>query len=629
MQRSAAFHKTIRSGFSAFRAALLSILVFEIIYKAVTLLAAKPLLSLLMQLLLRIGGNGLVFNENIWRFALTLPGIIAILVLTCIAAFCIYFEFAMVISLARQALGKEDVSIRAAIVHSLWALKSLVSPDFILFAFYALILLPLVNMGVTSSLVPTLTIPNFITGELAKTIPGALLLLGFAALLFLLFFCQLFVLPAMVLDRFCFLKAVKKNVEILRTYGFKLLGVLLVFLFTWGICFLVPRQVFTFFFGTASVSFTEAAAYYGFSLQTPVMLLIWLLASLLQLILMPLLLVLLTACYTAASATLTEPEEDTCLMIQARLDKGTKGLQSILKALGRFALSAYHKLMARPFVRKHRRLLAVLMAGLLIWTIARTLVTGVGIHDPAVIGYRGSAYGVENTLEAIQYAIDAGADYAEVDVLLSADGVPMVIHDVNLRRLTGQDRNVYDFTAEQLQQIPLHQNGLTAYIPTLKAVVEYCEGKILLAVEYKLHGREQVDLITEVMRVMMASAYQKDSIYLSLDYNLVVGMKEQYPQYRAGYCVYGNVGRLTAGSLRDMNIDFLLVEEQMVSRPLLNACRKAWVPVFVWTANDSSRMGDYLRLGVTGLVTDYPDLAMEVLGTMYNLDDMLMPPETG
>lgn len=619
--------KPIISGLAAFRAALLPIVIFEILYKTVTALAVKPLLSFLMQLLLRISGDELAFNDNIWRFALTIPGVIAIILLSCIAVLLIYFEFAVVIELARQAHEKETVNIKAAIIHGVWSIGSLKSPTTLLFILYALVLLPVVNMGVTSSLLPQLTIPNFITSELGKTFVGKWSLLALAVIIFFVFCCLIFTLPAMVLEHCRFGTAVKRSISTLRAYRFKMLGVLLVFIAVWMVLFLVPRRILDFFFGSTSVSLGEAIAYYGFSLQTPVMLLIWLATILLQLVLMPLLLTLLTSCFLQLTTSLKQPDAVKAAKIQKWLDRITGWLQVILGSIGRFLRAVYNKLMARPFIKKHKRGLAILLTVVLLWAVVRAFMVTTGIHGPIVIGHRGSAYAVENTLEAIQHAIDAGADYTEVDILLSADGVPMVIHDTNLQRLSGQNKNVYDLTAEELKGITLSQNGYSGNISTLEEVVEYCEGKILLAVEYKLHGHEQVDLIEQVMRVMTKSEYQNNSIYVSLNYELISRMKTQYPKYRIGYCVYGNVGQPTADSLREMNIDFLLIEEWMVSRDFVAACRNAWIPVYVWTVNNPERMDDYLRLGVVGLVSDYPDAAMEVIGSMVDLNDRVKPHE--
>lgn len=624
MSGALSFRGSLKAGFTAFRAGFVPIMVFEVIYRALTSLAAKPLLGFIMQLLLRLSGDELAFNDGIWRFALTPAGIVCIALLACLAVLLIWFEFAVVISLAKLSLLKEEGAIKSAVVRGLWSFKSLKSPGVPLFGLYALVLLPVVNMGVTSSLIPLLSVPNFITGELTKTPVGGWLLVALVVLVGLLFCGLLFVLPAMALERAPFGAAVRRSFGAIKAYHFKMLGVLLVFALAWLVLFLGPRQLFDFFFGATSVGFVEALSYYGLSLRAPFLALIWLAASFLQLALMPLLLTLLTAFYLPL-AQLAEPGEETAEKISAVLDRITGWLQRILLWLGHKLQQGWRWLMARPFVQKHKKLLGVLAALVLVSMIANALMTTTGLHDPIVIGHRGSASGVENTLEAIQGAIDAGAGYAEVDILLSKDNVPMVVHDTNLSRLAGQDVNVWELTAEELGNIPLSSGNYTGTIPTLQQVVDYCEGKILLAVEYKLHGHEQTDVVDAAMQVIQKSAWQKHSLYLSLDFGLVSAMKARYPSYLVGYCVYGNVGQLEPAQLREMNIDFLLVEEWMVNSQLIKACRRAWLPVYVWTANDPQRMDDYLRLGVVGLVTDYPDDAMAVVGSMYSLEDMVKP----
>ena len=65
----------------------------------------------------------------------------------------------------------------------------------------------------------------------------------------------------------------------------------------------------------------------------------------------------------------------------------------------------------------------------------------------------------------------------------------MVIHDENLKRLSGENVNVYDLTAAQLSKISLSQNDMTAKISTLNEVIYYSRGKLDLLIELKLHTR--------------------------------------------------------------------------------------------------------------------------------------------
>ena len=73
---------------------------------------------------------------------------------------------------------------------------------------------------------------------------------------------------------------------------------------------------------------------------------------------------------------------------------------------------------------------------------------------PLIIGHRGaSAHAPENTLAAFRMAIDAGADGIEFDVQLAKDGVPVVIHDFDLKRTGAYDVRVADLTSAELSGV--------------------------------------------------------------------------------------------------------------------------------------------------------------------------------
>ncbi len=100
-----------------------------------------------------------------------------------------------------------------------------------------------------------------------------------------------------------------------------------------------------------------------------------------------------------------------------------------------------------------------------------------------IIGHRGySAKYPENTLQAFQAAIDISADMIEFDVLMSKDGVPVIIHDETLNRTTNGKGLVSSMTLQQLKGLDAG-NGQS--IPTLEEVLQLAKGKIFLHVEIK------------------------------------------------------------------------------------------------------------------------------------------------
>ena len=96
----------------------------------------------------------------------------------------------------------------------------------------------------------------------------------------------------------------------------------------------------------------------------------------------------------------------------------------------------------------------------------------------------------------------------------------MVIHDENLKRLSGENVNVYDLTAAQLSKISLSQNDMTGKISTLNEVIDYSRGKIDLLIELKLHGHEKKSLVDAVVKVVEQNHFQRNCEIMSLEYSL-------------------------------------------------------------------------------------------------------------
>lgn len=568
---------------------------FEILYKLFVWAVIHPLFRFILNLALTVSGYQLAFNDFIAGFLLTVPGITAAIVLIILSSIFTYIELAVLVLLSGYGRQKFHPSARFLFSEVLSSLRGLMHPSTLAFCFYVLGLLPVVGMGFSTSLLPQFSIPNFITGELQKNAWGGYLLTAAAVLVALLFLVSLFTIPAMVLQKCSFGKAFVAGLRFTRGCGKRLLGVYAGFAVLWGIFLGIPQFVFAQVFGTASIGFAKIASVFGLSWEGITLGVLLLLYRFAGLVLLPLLLHFLVGRYIAAGVPvkLSPPAAE-----ETRLSFSPKTLQNL-------------KMPKIP--RPVRWIAAAVVLCLLMVGVLRILNRPPGLHPPVVVGHRGSAYGVENTLEALQGAIDAKAEYAEVDILLSTDGVPMVIHDSNLKRLTGENLNVHELTAEQLARLTLKQNGYEGRIPSLEEVVQYCQGKTGLAVEIKLHGQEQEDVVEKTMDVLQQYNFLDKCIFMSLEYPLIEDINTRYPQAVAGYCVYGNVGTLAPHVLMDMKIDFVVIEEAMVNSGNLYDFRGAWLPVYVWTVNDETDMRRYLELGAIGIVTDYPDMGKRVV----------------
>ena len=233
------------------------------------------------------------------------------------------------------------------------------------------------------------------------------------------------------------------------------------------------------------------------------------------------------------------------------------------------------------------------------------------VHQPWAIGHRGCLYEPENTIAAVERADSFGADYAEIDVKLSKDGIPMVIHDDSLRRLAGISDKVENMTAAQLEELTITSNGKQGKIPTFEDMiqaVQHMENKIGLLVEFKPSADNKKELISKVIEIVEKYSAQEQCIFMSIDYESVSLLKEQRPDWWVGYCIYGSTGKFEE-AVWNYRIDFLAVEEGVASRRFMERARDSLIPVYIWTSNNFDDMANYLQRGASGIITDMPDLA--------------------
>ncbi len=134
-------------------------------------------------------------------------------------------------------------------------------------------------------------------------------------------------------------------------------------------------------------------------------------------------------------------------------------------------------------------------------------------NQTLVTAHRGySAQYPENTIPAFQGAVKIGADCAELDVQQTKDGKIIVMHDSNLKRTCGVDKNIWETTYEEIRYLDAGKwfdasfTGTT--IPTLDEVVKYARGKIKLNIELKPSGYEK-DFEKNVLDIIQKNHAQR------------------------------------------------------------------------------------------------------------------------
>ena len=222
-----------------------------------------------------------------------------------------------------------------------------------------------------------------------------------------------------------------------------------------------------------------------------------------------------------------------------------------------------------------------------------------------VWAHRGaSVMAPENTLAAFAAAEDAGADGIELDVHLSRDGVPVVIHDVTVDRTTSGRGAVARLNLTDLRRLDagswFSPRFAGELVPTLEEVLHWAEGRLRLNLEVKEHaaGRAILELLPRYPRARV--------LISSFDHKLLAALRQVDPALPLGFLVEsifwrGAVRRAVSAGAESLNPRY-----DLISRPLLTACRRHGLAVYPWTVDAPRQIAGLARLGVDGIFTNDP-----------------------
>ncbi|HCS67742.1 MAG TPA: glycerophosphodiester phosphodiesterase [Oribacterium sp.] len=235
-----------------------------------------------------------------------------------------------------------------------------------------------------------------------------------------------------------------------------------------------------------------------------------------------------------------------------------------------------------------------------------------------VFAHRGaSGYAPENTLEAFQLAIKQGADGIELDVQLSKDGVPVVIHDETVDRVTGQTGFVKDFTIQELKDMVVLGERFTAYpdarIPTLREVLDAVRPSgIEVNIELKTGIIWYPEIEKKVAAIVEETGMKDRVIYSSFNHYSVQKIKETVPEAETAY-LFSDVILHVDQYAKESGVDGLHPAVYHVKMAdFLREYLASGLKTRVWTVNERADMKALMEAGVTAVITNYPDVAVQL-----------------
>ena len=234
-----------------------------------------------------------------------------------------------------------------------------------------------------------------------------------------------------------------------------------------------------------------------------------------------------------------------------------------------------------------------------------------------IIGHRGArGEAPENTLAGFQYIHALGIRAVEFDVRQLKDDELIIMHDDNFLRTTGIDQALYDLNSTELEaynQANIWMDWDTQITPTLtqtlniihdfehievevKAVATKIEAeKLVLALQKQLQGFEQMTVIT------------------SFDLKIHQALEQQKSSFKRGLLIEEDIRELAIEQALQLGCCQIGWMNQLATDEMIQATQKAGLSMSVWTVNDIQRAKQLQKLGIDGLITDFPKMMLENL----------------
>lgn len=525
------------------------------------------LLFWVFKLILLFSNQENVTKDNFYLIFLNPLSLFLCAIYILLVAFLTFVEFFILINFINSRREGSAFSIKTTLVKSFMKLKGLIGFQVFFFIIYFISMVPLENLGLSTAITERLRIPTFITGEISKTLTGALLYFILIFAIFYINYRLIFTLPCTILKDEPLSKSIKeswkttkkKMPQILIPIGifeiiFMFAGLLLMLIIAGVLGIFKPFLGFLLSKTILQTMFN--VVFFAFSVFTKISIVIVLLDNI-------------------------EPQKSKT--IESKNEK-----------------------------RKRSSILAVFMILLLSGSIA---INGIQIYYRKIdtkilkIAHRGDIQGgVENSLEALESAKKKGADYVEMDIQLTRDNNFVVMHDYNLQRLTGRNARVRDLDLSEIQNLTIFENGFKSRIPTFEEYVKRAEElKIKLLVELKPSGDEPENFAEMFVKKFRKLGVERKFKIMSLDLGLVRKIEKIAPEIETGFVI-----PLQFGDFDNSKIDFYVIEDFSYRHDLALKAHRMHRKIFVWTLNTRSEISKYLQEPIDGIISDELEMINEI-----------------
>lgn len=228
----------------------------------------------------------------------------------------------------------------------------------------------------------------------------------------------------------------------------------------------------------------------------------------------------------------------------------------------------------------------------------------------SIIAHRGSSFTApENTVPAANLAWKQNADAVELDIYLSKDNRVVVMHDSNTKRTTGHDYKVAETNSEVLRSLDAgswkNEKFIGEIIPFLEEMIATVPDGKKIVIEIKCG----VEVLPALQQIVTNCGRKNQLVFISFGWETILATKQLFPENACYWlsssatAVQEKMKDVARNGLDGLNLNYKIVDKKTV-----RLAKRKGLEVLAWTIDDPEEAKRLIRLGVTGITTNRPDL---------------------
>lgn len=237
-----------------------------------------------------------------------------------------------------------------------------------------------------------------------------------------------------------------------------------------------------------------------------------------------------------------------------------------------------------------------------------------------VTAHRGSSLEApENTRSAIELAIDDGADYVEIDVRMTADGVPVLWHDADMRQVFGRAGPISDLTYREARELDAGSWFGPEFegerILSLEEAIDLTRDRVQLYVDLK-PSPDTPNLTRTVVELLQRKEALDGTVIAAADTVVLNEVRRLEPSLKTAL-----LAQFIIGPLRRGDFDILGLRQNRVTPAAVAQAHHTGDELHVWTVNRPDAMARFIDMGVDNIITDRPAMLADLLRRRSEMTD--------